>query len=114
MKVIVLTLALIVFPPLCLVGLIYHFISGGGSHYFLKTSSALSQLTNAFCAKLLNKIMLKGHGNYVPFGNPDETVSGVLGKNNQLKALSWLGSFVRKVLNKADPNHTENAIEFDE
>ena len=58
--------------------------------------------------------MVKSKRKYKTFGNPDETISGVLGKNNELSALSGFGRFIRKVLNKFDPNHTENAIELDE
>lgn len=114
MKLLILILALTVFPPLCAIGLLYHVVSGGSSRYFFKTSTALSQLANAFCEKLLNKIMIKPGRPYEPFGNPDETVSGVLGKNNELDALSGFGKLVRKILNRLDPNHTEIAIERDE
>lgn len=113
-RLITFALAVIVFIPLCVTGFIYHFISGGGGRYFLHISSAMSQIANAFSGKLLNKIMIKKGAAFVRFGNEDETISGVLGKNAELDTLSLFGRFIRRVLNTADPDHTEKAIELDE
>jgi hypothetical protein len=48
------------------------------------------------------------------FGNPDETISSVLGKNELKHTLTKLGKLIVWILNKIDFNHTKNAIEEDE
>jgi hypothetical protein len=106
--------ALIVFVPIAVFGMFYHFISGGGGNYFLSTSSSLSQSCNAFSGKFLNKIFIKKGMPFSSFGNRDESISGVLGKNSELNSLSAMGRLVRKTLNKLESSHTETAIERDE
>lgn len=49
----------------------------------------------------------KGHR----FGNPDETVSYVLGKNKLQKTIYPFGLFWTKVLHWIDENHVEKAVE---
>ena len=48
------------------------------------------------------------------FGNPDETISSVLGKNQRDNTLTLLGKLIVWVLNMVDENHSEKAIEDDE
>lgn len=48
------------------------------------------------------------------FGNPDETISSVLGKNKKAGTLTRLGKAVCAVLNFIDKNHVEKAIDLTE
>jgi hypothetical protein len=61
---------------------------------------------------LFNEILIKGKDHQ--FGNPDETISSVLGKNLRNKKLTLLGRVLNAVLNRIDENHSINAIEEDE
>ena len=49
-----------------------------------------------------------------PFGNPDETISSVMGKNQRANNLTAIGKALNWILNKIDPNHSIKAIEEDE
>ena len=70
------------------------------------------QFGNVACQALLNVTLIKKGG--IKFGNPDETVSGVLGKNKEWETLTGIGKFIAGVLNKIEKNHVEKAIEEDE
>lgn len=58
---------------------------------------------------LFNKLLIKSCG--YKFGNPDETISSVIGKNELNNTLSQLGLILAYILNKLDPGHTKKAIE---
>jgi len=79
-------------------------------HYTLAVS--FDQTGNVFATYLFSDIMIKSSGH--KFGNPDETVSSVLGKNQMNKTLTWLGLSLVWVLDKIDRNHSIDAIEEDE
>lgn len=66
------------------------------------------QYGNVLGKYLFNHILIRKDGHR--FGNPDETISSVLGKNEQAKTLRWLGKFIAWVLNTIDPGHTKKAI----
>jgi hypothetical protein len=74
--------------------------------YFLAYS--IDQLGNVLAATLFNDILIKGKGRY-KFGNPDITISAVLGENKHRGTLTSLGAWLCKVLNWIDKNHVEKA-----
>ncbi len=78
---------------------------------FLSTAIAIDQMGNTFCAALFNYTLQK---NGYPFGNVDETISGVLGKNKVQGTLTKTGKALDFILESLDPNHSINAIEEDE
>jgi len=80
--------------------------------YFFGCASTLSHSTNYYGADLWNRILIRPA--YTVFGNRDESMSGVLGKNKRANTLTNLGEGVVYILNKIDPNHTEKSIEEDE
>ena len=82
------------------------------NNYFLDIAIAVDQLGNVFCRHLLNKALAKNSKHL--FGNPDETVSGVLGKNKKAGTLTKLGLWIADNLNMLEKNHVEKAIEKDE
>ena len=80
--------------------------------YFKQVAIGVDQLGNVICKDLLNSTLLKG--NSYKFGNTDETISGVIGKNQITKTLSKAGNVLNWILNKLETNHTVKSIENDE
>lgn len=109
--------------PLLVVGMLYAFLSylfslrfkkyvNKVSTYFRSCAIAIDQLGNVFCAELFNDLLIKDDS--TPFGNEDETISSVLGKNQQKNNLTKLGSALNALLDFIDTNHSLNSIEQDE
>lgn len=102
------------------------------SHYLRKVAISVDQLGNVVASSLLNVTLITYDG--YKFGNPDETISGVLGKNEIVRevvnfgtldvldypiyetknTLTWLGLGVNWILSKIESNHSINSIESDE
>lgn len=71
---------------------------------------ALDQLANVLLSPLLNLILRPSAAR---FGDPDETLSSVLGKN--VEAGACIGChWVCRLLHLADPWHCQKSIERDE
>lgn len=68
---------------------------------------AIDQLGNVWCKHLFNDLMCHSDGHR--FGDPNETVSHVLGKNKALNKLYPIGKALAWLLNKIDENHVEKA-----
>ena len=77
--------------------------------YFLLVSISVDQAGNTFCAELFNDVMIKPKGH--PFGNPDETISSVLGKNKRDNTLTSAGKVLSWTLDALDSNHVIKSIE---
>lgn len=96
-----------------LYGIFYSFykksLSGLGS-FFLEIALSIDQLGNVVMQHLLNLLWIKKNG--YKFGNPDETVSSVIGKNLKNKSLSSFGQVISNILDKIDPNHSLNSIDY--
>ena len=58
--------------------------------------------------KLFNDIMIQPGGHQ--FGNPDETISFVLGKNIQTNTLSLVGKGLNFILDQLDKDHSIKSI----
>lgn len=82
------------------------------AQYFREVAVGIDQLGNVVCADLFDLTLIK-KGSY-QFGNPDETISGVLGKNQKLKTLSTVGKILNWILSKIEKDHSILAIEEDE
>ena len=82
------------------------------AQWFYAWALSIDQLGNVVCKELFNDILITPSG--IPFGNPDETISSVLGKNKLNSSLTWLGKSLDWILNKLDPNHSIKSIEADE
>ena len=78
-------------------------------NYLFKCAIADDQQANTYLAKLFNDILIKKGGH--KFGNPDETISSVLGKNFLIKKLSLVGRFLNWILNLIEKDHSIKAIE---
>lgn len=73
---------------------------------------AIDQSQNVTCQYLWNYTLIKRkHPQATMFGNPDETISSVLGKNKQTDTLSVTGRLLDKLLDLIDDNHSLNSIE---
>jgi hypothetical protein len=78
--------------------------------YLFKCAVADDQQANTYLAKLFNDILIKKNGH--KFGNPDETISSVLGKNLKLNKLSLMGKGLNWILNLIEKDHSIKAIEL--
>lgn len=73
---------------------------------------SIDQFANVAFQEFWNITLIKKQG--YKFGNPDETISGVLGKNKKRNTLSKIGKTLDFILDKLDPNHSIKSIEQDE
>jgi len=81
--------------------------------YFWNIAISLDQLGNVICADPMNYLLIQPYSKY-KFGNPDETISSVLGKNQLHDRLKPFGKRVVMLLGKLDENHSIKSIENDE
>ncbi len=77
--------------------------------YFFNCALADDQQANTYLAKLFNDILIKKNGH--KFGDPDETISSVLGKNLKLNKLSIIGKGLNSILNLFENDHAIKSIE---
>ena len=113
--IVAIVLSTLLFP----FGILYSiFVNPKRSLYWRGIAESIDQLGNHVMQDLFNQWMLRdiftdqdGHTFFYPFGNIDETVSSVLGKNQLLGTLTKSGKFLNRVLHKFDPNHSVDAIE---
>lgn len=105
---------LVVTGPLGLIYGLFHslFTKGlkGIGEYSLKMAISIDQLGNVMMQHLLNVLWVK-KGRY-NFGNRDETISSALGRNKRLGTLTGFGSWIDKLLDALDPNHSLNSIDY--
>lgn len=94
-------------------GLFYNlFTKGikGIGEYCLKIAISVDQLGNVIMQHLLNSLWTKIGG--YNFGNRDETISSAIGRNKKLKTLTKFGKLIDFILDKIDPNHSLNSIDY--
>jgi hypothetical protein len=77
--------------------------------YFMNIAVSLDQFGNTICKYLFNAVLIKKNG--YQFGNVDETISSVLGKNYVNKTCTIIGLFFCTLLGKLDKNHVEKSID---
>lgn len=78
------------------------------SDYFFRIAVSIDQLGNVIGSPFFNHCAIKPEG--FQFGNEDETISSVLGKNYQTSTFRLLGRSMRYYLDKIQPNHCINSI----
>lgn len=105
---------LVVTGPIGIIyGIFYSLITksvSGIGEYFLEIAISVDQLGNVMMQHFLNLIWIRKNG--YKFGNRDETISSVIGKNLKSDTLTGFGKFFDKVLNSLDPNHSLNSIDY--
>jgi hypothetical protein len=70
---------------------------------------AIDQLGNVFCSALFNDTLIFISPS-VAFGDPDQTISAVLGYNQRSGTLTFLGKGLCWVLDTIDPRHCYKAM----
>lgn len=80
------------------------------NNLFYIIAYSIDQLGNVICQDLFNDIFITKDG--YKFGNPDQTVSEVLGLNKLNGTLSKFGLRFSNFLNWLDKNHVENAAGY--
>lgn len=69
----------------------------------------IDQIGNSVCRDLFNRCLIKK--NWYKFGKVQETISSVLGKNQEAWSLTRIGRAVVGVLNRLDKDHCEKSIQ---
>lgn len=111
--VIALLLLVILTPFAILMTIIVSIVNTNGTYlvrYFKDIALSLDQLGNVICNVLFTYTFLKKDAIYV-FGNVDETISSVLGKNKVDDKLTKVGLFVDYLLHLLEENHTIKYID---
>lgn len=107
--VILLLVAIVLCVLLFPVGFAIGLIPPKRNNYLYNICIGLDQLGNVVCATLFNWALIKKDS--PSFGNPDETISSVIGKNKVKNNLTILGKLLDLFLDLLDKNHTINSIE---
>ena len=117
MKIIVFIISIFllwIISPLFIVYAFIKFIFNKGLTYYLyNTAISIDQLGNVIGAPIMNLCLITKDSKY-PFGNPDQTISYVLGMNYKLNSLNKLGLLIVKILNKIDNQHVEKAVKYEQ
>jgi hypothetical protein len=80
------------------------------NQYFLKMAISIDQMGNVAMQEILNDTLIKNRD--YPFGDEDETISSVIGKNLKFGNLTVFGKALNAILDFLDPNHSLNSIEY--
>jgi hypothetical protein len=100
-------MALVLYPlglAYAIIKLVFCYVSA-----LLKTLAiSIDRAGNVVCAELFNDTLIKGGHR---FGNPNETVSRVLGMNKKTGTLTKTGTLIANFLNWLDDNHVEESTE---
>ena len=80
------------------------------SEWFKRLALSLDQLGNVIADDFFNWLLIRDDG-IAPFGDEDETVSSVLGKNYLAGNLTVMGKALRYMLHMIDNNHSVKSIE---
>lgn len=109
LTLIALIVLIVILIPSLVIGMIISLINHSGNRYFINIAKAIDHFGNVLCQYLFNLIFINKNG--YKFGNIDETLSSVLGKNYRDKTLTKLGLLICNILDKIDPNHVTNSID---
>lgn len=81
----------------------------GGATWLKNCAISVNQSGQVFCAYLFNDLFLKNPKAVLAFGDPNLTVSHILGKNKAQDNLRLPGRWLVCLLHFIDPNHVEDA-----
>ncbi len=111
----VLSIAIILlylFLPVVVVFYIVKYLLTGNKRgmklWFFRSAREIDVFANVVGCDLFNAIFIVDQG--YKFGNPKETISSVLGKNQRDKTLSLAGELLRWILDLIDDNHCIKSI----
>ena len=120
-SIVVFSIAYFALKYLLFVGVIYALIASivkkettepTFSEYLWHLATSIDQTLNACLSFVLNDFMRLPRG--TNYGNIDETISGVTGKNQLSNTLTWFGKAVNWFLSKLEKDHSIKSIENDE
>jgi hypothetical protein len=77
--------------------------------YHKNLAIAKDQYGNAICRYIFNWLLIKKDG--YKFGNVDETISSVIGKNKVKNTLTFCGKILDTLLDFFDDNHSIESID---
>lgn len=109
LHIIAVIISTIVFIPAFIYGII---VGRNFKAWNYDLAIALDQYGNVLCKYLFNNALIKING--YRFGNPDETISSVLGKNKKQNTLTNAGKILDKILDLVDKNHSIKSIDESE
>jgi len=105
-------LLLYILFPIIIVFMIVKFALTGNKRmllvWFYRTSREIDVFANVNCGEFFNSIFLGENG--YKFGNPNETISSVIGKNQRDNTLSLMGIILRIMLDWIDKDHCIKSI----
>lgn len=117
-ELLILTIAIILLYlllPVIIMFMILKYIFTGNKKmlavWFFRTAREIDIFANVVGAEFWNAVFITDGG--YKFGNPKETISSVLGKNQRDKTLTLLGDALRWVLDRIDEDHCLNSINGD-
>ncbi|MDY3317702.1 hypothetical protein PG630_10315 [Riemerella anatipestifer] len=84
-------------------------IYGDTSGYLLNSAKSIDKWANREFRTLWNSELITAESVH-HFGNIDETISSVLGKNQRDRTLTKIGQWLADYLDKKDSNHCEKSI----
>jgi hypothetical protein len=99
------TIAYVLYLPLTLINWLFVKEKSG---YFKSSAVNLDRFGNREFRTLFNKVLINNNGHR--FGNIEETISSVLGKNQLTGTLTCAGKILVWVLDKIDNNHAIKSI----
>jgi hypothetical protein len=97
-------------PFIYIFGSIIALTKGEWNQYNTDLAIATDQYGNGLSKYLFNMMLIKKESTH-KFGNIDETISSVIGKNKVAGTLTWLGTAVDIMLDSLDPDHSIKAID---
>lgn len=112
--VIAIILLYLLLPVVALFMIIKYLLTGNKrmlSVWFYRTAKEIDIFANVNGSEFFDAIFITNGG--YRFGNPKETISSVIGKNQRYKTLSITGHLLRWMLDKIDYNHCINSINDD-
>lgn len=107
LALVAIVLATVLFPA----GIIYAAVASGGyiSGILFELARGIDQTGNAVCYLLFNKILIKDDSLH-PFGDVDETISSVIGRNKLINNLTWAGQLLDLILELFEAGHSVKSI----
>mgnify|MGYP001687745725 CR=1 FL=1 len=70
----------------------------------------LDQIGNSVCRDMLNRLLITS--GWYSFGKVQETISSVLGKNQETGTLTFFWAIIVKLLDTLDKNHCKDSIQY--
>ena len=109
--IISITLLYLLLPLVALFMIIKYLFTGNKRMlvvWFYRTAREIDIFANVNGSEFFDAIFIVNGG--YKFGNPKETISSVIGKNQRDKTLSIAGKVLRYMLDKIDKEHCLNSI----